>query len=441
MAQLSLDDPPARSRVGPISAAAPRTPTPPAQSSRRTLPLRRIAKFAFGAALLVVGALATYQHVIVQVSRSAVINGQVIVLRAPIDGYATLPVTVPGSGIASEVALGEIVNPQPDDARVFQLQQFAAATQRERDVLVRQLADLKQARTGADAQAEAYRVGRVRQDELRVEEARQALAAAVAREAAALATDARTTALHQRGFQTDAARERDRGAREIAYHDRMAATKRLDALVAELEAARRGTYLGDNYNDVPSSFQWARQLSLRVDETQARLDELERKRETIAVDLAAETKRVADWGVATMISPYDGQLWAVYAASGEYVRKGQDLLSVLDCSTVLVTASVLERDFNQLRVGDGVRFRVAGTDREYRGEITKLGLTAAAGQSFAIPPAGNWDYQIAVGMPNLSQSDRDGCAVGRTGEVTFEAGGTKLPTRIVEAVRRLFGAA
>src|SRR5579864_6018478 len=87
-------------------------------------------------------------------------------------------------------------SPRPDDARVFELQQQAAATQRERDSLERRLTDLERARSEADAQADAYRIGRVHQDELRVEQAQADLASAMAREADAVAAARRGDALH-----------------------------------------------------------------------------------------------------------------------------------------------------------------------------------------------------------------------------------------------------
>jgi len=129
-----------------------------------------------------------------------------------------------------------------------------------------------------------------------------------------------------------------------------------------------GTYLGDNYNDVPSSFQRARELTVRIDETRATLGELKQKGKAIAAQLVAEQKRLTARSSAALMAPIGGSLWTVQAAAGEYVRKGQELFTVLDCSTVVVTASVSERDYKELRLGDPVRFRVAGSDREYSGD-------------------------------------------------------------------------
>jgi multidrug resistance efflux pump len=245
--------------------------------------------------------------------------------------------------------------------------------------------------------------------------------------------------LRAHGYMADAAYERALHAREVARQDTVVARSRLDALEVELQAARKGTYLGDNYNDVPSSFQRARELTVRIEETEAALDQLARKQETLVTELATEQKRLAARSSASLAAPIDGNLWTVQAAAGEYVRKGQELFTVLDCSTVVVTASVSERDYNDLRLGDPVRFRVSGSTREYSGTISKLGLTST-GRSFAIAPEER-HQQVAVQIPDLQNSDGDRCAVGRTGEVVFQRRGNSLGVRLVEGLRHLLGLA
>jgi multidrug resistance efflux pump len=235
----------------------------------------------------------------------------------------------------------------------------------------------------------------------------------------------------------NSAYERALHAREVAQQDVIAARKRLDALSVELEAARSGTYLGDNYNDVPSSFQRARELTVRIEESETAERQLAGKQEALAIDIAAEQKRLAARSSASLTAPIDGNLWTVQAATGEYVRKGQELFTVLDCSTVVVTAAVSERDYNELRLGDPVRFRVSGSNREYSGTISKLGLTST-GRSFAIAPEER-RHQVAVQMPDLQNSDSDRCAVGRSGEVVFEHHGSGFGARLVEGLRHLLG--
>jgi multidrug resistance efflux pump len=410
---------------------------PKIAAEAKAMAWRRVAKYGVGALLIAIGAVSTYQNVLVRTSREAVINGRVVVIRAPMDGFVTTTVSTPGSAVTAGAAIGHIADPQADDARSFALQQEASATQRERDAMLRRLADLERARREADAQAEAYRLGRVQQDELRIEETEANLAAAMAREANAASAVQRGAALHLRGFQSDEAYERALHAQEIARYETIAARKRLDSLRAELQAARVGTYLGDNYNDVPSSFQRARELVVRIEETSGVLDQLARKAEAVTAQLAAERERFTARAMAALTVPISGNLWTMPAVSGEYVRKGQDLLTVVDCSTAMVTAAVTDREFNELRLGDPVRFRIAGTTREYAGSIAKLGL-ASTGGTFAISPEEH-RHQLAVNVPELKYSPDDACAVGRTGEVVFEGRGSGNTARIVALLRRSLG--
>ena len=403
-----------------------------AETGKHAFAWRRVGKFAFGAVLLAAGLLTIYQQLVVRVSRDAVINARIAVIRAPIDGIATAAVTTPGTEIKAGTPIGRVEDPLADDARLAQLAREASATKLERDSLARRLGDLDRARAVAEAQAEAYRVGRVRQLELRIEETRANLAAATEREGDADATAARGAALHTRGFQSDEAQEKARHAQEIERQGVVATRKRLDALTVELDAARNGTFLGDSYNDVPSSLQRARELALRVAETQTAIDDQARKTEAVHAQLAAERERLGAHTKATLTAPVEGQLWTVQAAPGEYVRKGQDILTVLDCSTVVVTASVTERDYNELRLGDRVRFRVSGTNRDYAGRIVKLGSTT----TFAIPPA-QGRQQIVVSLSDLPAGSEDGCAVGRTGEVTFDDTGRGLTARLARSLRSL----
>jgi hypothetical protein len=112
---------------------------------------------------------------------------------------------------------------------------------------------------------------------------------------------------------------------------------------------------------------------------------------------------------------------------------------VLDCSTLVVTASVSERDYNELHLGEPVRFRVSGSGREYSGRINKLGLTST-GRSFAIAPEER-HHQVAVQLLDMPEGDSDNCAVGRTGEIVFEGSGKGGLARMVESLRRLLGRA
>ncbi len=220
-----------------VSVKHPRSADLDARNKRAPL-TRRAAKLGFGALLLVAGLLTFYQQLVVRASRDAVINARIAVIRAPIDGIATATVIIPGTAIKAGEAIGGVEDPLADDARLAQLRREASATELEHDSLVRRLTDLERARDEAETQAEAYRLGRVRQLELRIEEARANLAAATAREADAKAIVGRGATLHARGFQSDEAQEKARHVQEVEEQGVIAGCSVLAATRARTGVAR-----------------------------------------------------------------------------------------------------------------------------------------------------------------------------------------------------------
>ena len=81
-----------------------------------------------------------------------------------------------------------------------------------------------------------------------------------------------------------------------------------------------------------------------------------RERETrlasLRAELADETQRYAERAAAELSAPVRGSVWEVMTAPGETVVRGQELVRLLDCSGVVVTATVGETAYNRLRIGD-----------------------------------------------------------------------------------------
>ena len=100
--------------------------------------------------------------------------------------------------------------------------------------------------------------------------------------------------------------------------------------------------------------------------------------------------------------------------------RGQDLVRLLDCSGMVVTATVGEAAYNRLRVGDPARFRFRGESTDHKGRIIGVTGMATAPANLAIQPTAlaKEPYRVTVALPDLAASGQ--CDVGRTGRVTFE---------------------
>jgi biotin carboxyl carrier protein len=386
-----------------------------ADTGVRVFSWRRPIKFVLFALLFAASLISLYQQIGVSASREAVINARIAIIRAPLDGVVTAYVTKPGSRVRAGTSIGIVENQLTDGARLAELRREAGDVDIERASLEEQLKHLEAARTAAAGQAEAYRIGREHLLDLQIAGADADLTAADERQRNAVTARIRGAALHTLGFQSDEAQDKLYSAEQIARQGVISARARAEALSVEREAAHNNTFLGDSYNDAPFSLQQARELALRIADARTRLDDQLRKAALLHEQLADERVRLDAQTEAVVRAPVNGQLWTVEAGSGEYARKGDDILTVLDCSTVVVTASASARDYNELQLGDRVRFRVSGSDRDYLGQIVKFGSSPA----YAVPPP-QGRQQIVVALFDLPADGEDGCAVGRTGEVTFE---------------------
>jgi len=188
--------------------------------------------------------------------------------------------------------------------------------------------------------------------------------------------------------QTITALERAHRDDEVAAQAITAAEERQRALEVEIQAAGSGLFLGDSYNDRPRSSQRADELQQQLVEFNALLSRNASQAKRLKMQLDDETARYAEQAETTIVAPSHASVWEVLTAPGEEVRRGQDLLRMLDCSTAIVTATVSESVFNRLRVGARARFHFRDAPPSWTaGRAVGRGLrrTLFAGDS-AFPP-------------------------------------------------------
>ncbi|NMJ42444.1 HlyD family efflux transporter periplasmic adaptor subunit [Roseomonas sp. JC162] len=396
--------------------------------------MNRWVKVGAGILLLAAGLYVIVGEQMAGVSADAVVNAQVVTVRAPVDGIISLQVRTLGTRVTAEEPLGNITDPRPDELRLTDLRQTLAHAETD----LRRIEDLINALVASRAayaqQAEDYGVGRTRQVEARLAEATAALEAAQARLREADATMRRATDLSRQGIQTAADFNRARAGFEVGGQEVEVARNRLLYLTIEADAARRGVFLGDSYNDAPSSQQRVRELDQRIGELSAEVRERNRRIAQLEAAVAEERVRLARFREARLIAPAPGVLWEIMTGNGEYVRRAQDVLRLVDCTTTLVTASVRESVYNRLKVGDAVQFRLLDDGRIFEGVVARLAGSGAETiyRSLAVGPSAEHlkRFDVAVSVPALAADPELACAVGRTGRTVFAG-------RPLDALRRL----
>ena len=118
-----------------------------------------------------------------------------------------------------------------------------------------------------------------------------------------------------------------------------------------------------------------------------------------------------------------GLIWSLNSASGEYLPEGEIIMSIADCSSLFVHATVDQGVFNRLSVGDVAQFRLQD------GPTVEATVTLLAGtgprtlwETFAINPTVRQLEGYAVLLTAPIVSGERACPIGRTGRVVFSEG-------------------
>lgn len=396
---------------------APQQPAP--ILSRTTV--RRFGKVLLGAAVLATFGLVPLRTLLQTSSVEAVVNARLMTLRSPIAGEV---VALPNELAASEAhaqgsTLLRIVNPRADRGRLDELEQALGKLASQRQSMNTKLAAAQAAEADLDQQAEAFRLGRIEQLTARAAELESLIAVAAARREEAIAARGRAEALNRTGNVTAA--ELDRLSREVtvATGTETAARHRLTATSVELAAARSRIFLGDSYNDRPSSVQRGDEMRQRIADLRSDLTGLDAEAQQLEAALVSARSRYQTQSDAAMTLPVTGRIWEALVSPGEQIRVGQDLVRLIDCSTAIVTANVTESVYNQLSVGSSARFIPADGGNDLQGKVVNLTGRATAAANLAIEPAAlsKEPYRVSVAVPGLGTGQA--CAVGRTGRVVF----------------------
>ena len=236
----------------------------------------------------------------------------------------------------------------------------------------------------------------------------------------------RANDLSDRGVQTAANLERARAAFDVAQQELESARQRSNYLATELASAKTGVFIGDSYNDAPFSSQRVRELDLKLAELGA--EEAQAAARLVHYDRQIQTERVRVNRLtsATLNARVPGMAWDFLIDDGEFARRGQDLVKLVDCKSLIVTSSVTEALYDSLSIGAPVQFRLFGDARIFDGTVTRLGGSGASTlyANLAVGPSAEHlqRFDVTISVPELSNQPDLSCAIGRTGRVIFTAG-------------------
>ncbi|HEY8612168.1 MAG TPA: HlyD family efflux transporter periplasmic adaptor subunit [Roseomonas sp.] len=394
-----------------FAAPPPSPPSPPKLAEEKRGLSGRVSRIALGLAALAVAGYFVWDRFFALGSTNAVLSGTPLALRAPIDGELRLNPIPPGTILEERAAIGTIVNTRLDTSRVNDIVAQVAAAEQEIDLIRRRIADAEQEATDALAQASSFQKARVEQIDARLDESEARIRNTQARLREAEGISGRNEQLLRSGVATVAAVEQARRGLEVARGELEVALRQRQAIRVELDAAARGIFTGETGTNRSASQQQydrmrqqQRELSAQFADRQARLDFLRGQ-------LMTERSQIARRSNAQLEVLVRSRLIRVQAQSGEFVRQGQEVANLIDCTRPLVTVEVSDRIFRSLRMGLSGTFVPAGGGQPYQGSIVELQapLSNQSGQG------GQYRAIMQVNEPSFAAE----CQTGRAGRVSF----------------------
>jgi hypothetical protein len=198
-------------------------------------------------------------------------------------------------------------------------------------------------------------------------------------------------------------------------------------LEEQLDALRKGVYLGDGRNDVPYSRQRHDDVTIQIADLDTRLRENEARAAQIEKQLAEEEDRVRRLESANIRMPFPGVIWRNAVVSGSNVVVGNELLRVLDCRDLFVDILVSEVDYDEIFPGRKARIRLVGRADTLAGEVMSVRGSQAVVEEVilaATPPKSqgrNARIRVSIEGSELNDDYANFCQVGRTVQVRFES--------------------
>jgi multidrug resistance efflux pump len=375
----------------------------------------RFTRILVGVGVLAVALWILVGEQLAGVSADAVINARLTAVRAPIAGDVTLEPLALGARVQAGDDLGTVNDLRADAIRLDDLLMEQsleqAAALREREII----AALEAQAVALDARTTAYRQTRIAEIGARLTKARARLTLLQA------VSDAENNDLSATLGAGQSGNPGDPLLPGIALEY---ARERVAVLEIELAAAEDELFLGDGYNDAPWSEQWRANLDARLAEHRGVLAEVEARQAAVAARISDERLRVNRLASAQVVTPVSGLIWELRSATGENVQRGDELLKMVDCASVLVTLSVTESIYNDLTLGDRAVFRLQGDRRLFEGTIARLAGSGAETvyRNLAVAPSQKHlqRFDVALAVPSLADDPELSCAIGRTGRAFFD---------------------
>ncbi|MDD5729073.1 MAG: efflux RND transporter periplasmic adaptor subunit [Victivallales bacterium] len=139
-----------------------------------------------------------------------------------------------------------------------------------------------------------------------------------------------------------------------------------------LAAINTGIFLGQGNNDSPYSKQRMDQLVIELALADTAVKEARNRVEGIDQQIEKERERIQKVKDFRITAPFNGLIWQKPLTEGSTVVIGSELIVLLDCSSIFLEVMLSEVQFDHIKAGQQIKYRLYGDVDFYTGNIVAL---------------------------------------------------------------------
>jgi multidrug resistance efflux pump len=202
----------------------------------------------------------------------------------------------------------------------------------------------------------------------------------------------------------------------------------LEAMQANRQAVQAGLTLTRTRSSSDPRLR-LEELQMQIADQRQVVETLKQSIRDAEAELAQATTDLENQQAAVVSAPAQGVIWRLVVKEGTFVKQGEHLGQMLDCSKRWVDAFVDEQALRSLQPGTPATITLYGADAKVlQGRVSMIrpgsGRLTAGEDIAAIPAAANLPRKAQVRVELDPSSDRGGsgmfCYVGYTGRVNFQ---------------------
>jgi multidrug resistance efflux pump len=390
----------------------------------------RVSSFAVAGVLGLLVVTSVVPPLVADQSDRAVVNAPVTLLTTQIAGEVKDLAASPGQRLDANQTVGRVVNEKVDrtteitlESKLAEAQHSVEATRLKRSSTQQYISALDAEISQQTAELDQHFVEQIAEINARIGSAE-----ALQKEKGDLLS--RQTNLVQRDAMSPETVTLAERRLSAAGHDKEAETSLLNQKQGQLDALRRGIFVGDDLVELATLAQKRRDLTFEAQRLGIEEDEFASSAQASEGLLSTERSRLDMLADSKVTAPHAGRVMSAGASNGRHVLPGDTIATLVDCDRSFIAAIFSYRSAQDLEVGTRMRIESRDWSEPHYGKVKEVlpRLTDKEDDRFAVsfPPTERRELYVVVEPDHPTKQDMETsdnlCSIGRWVTVSRDNG-------------------